>query len=354
VEKIPRDRYVAVIHGRNIFARDGVFEFLRSLDLHPIQWEEAVEATEKAAPFIGEVLEALFNLAQAVIVLLTPDEDVILKPRFRKNEPNTICLGQARPNVIFEAGLAMAFQPTRTILLRMGNHRDLSDISGRHEVHFSEVITTKERNSLKNRLKTAGCSVDDSGSDWTSAGEENLKLALSVANAPSIASVLRVCMTVQHSYQSMRDTTIAALIDVIREIADTKPIQFDLVNKCIKAWEGCDAQFTKMVAQEPLAGHKNEWQRFLNGAWTGVGSDGNASVLVFKCDEALKDVSLAVQEYSQFHKQFRATINRIQALSPEECRELARSVFELRSKAQTVALRGDILIRLLADLSLGG
>ena len=45
-----------------------------ALGLQPIDWSEAIRLTDKPAPFAGEVLDAAFNHAQAVVVLLTPDE----------------------------------------------------------------------------------------------------------------------------------------------------------------------------------------------------------------------------------------------------------------------------------------
>jgi predicted nucleotide-binding protein len=34
----PDKRRVFVVHGRNILARDAVFELLRAIDLYPIEW----------------------------------------------------------------------------------------------------------------------------------------------------------------------------------------------------------------------------------------------------------------------------------------------------------------------------
>ena len=76
-------REVFVVHGRNAAARDAMFEFLRSLDLHPLEWSEAVSTTGKPSPYISEILDAAFSRAHAVVVLLTPDgtQRGTLKPR---------------------------------------------------------------------------------------------------------------------------------------------------------------------------------------------------------------------------------------------------------------------------------
>jgi hypothetical protein len=68
-----RGQLVFVVHGRNSTARLAIFEFLRSIGLSPIEWHQAVAATRKANPYIGEVVDAALEAAQAVVVLWTPD-----------------------------------------------------------------------------------------------------------------------------------------------------------------------------------------------------------------------------------------------------------------------------------------
>ena len=51
----PDQRAVFVIHGRNLAARDAMFDFLRSLGLVPIEWSQAVRATGRPSPYVGEV-----------------------------------------------------------------------------------------------------------------------------------------------------------------------------------------------------------------------------------------------------------------------------------------------------------
>ena len=73
-------------------------------------------------PYIGAILDASFSRAHAVVVLLTPDDEAILRPQFRSDsdppqevEPS----GKARPNVLFEAGMAMGRNHERTILVEL-------------------------------------------------------------------------------------------------------------------------------------------------------------------------------------------------------------------------------------------
>ncbi len=170
-------RDVFVVHGRNEKARAGLFEFLRAIDLHPLEWSHALRLTEKGSPYVGEALDAAFSHAHAIVVLFTPDDEVRLKRAYRKDggdEEETELSGQARPNVLFEAGMALGRDENRTILVELGNLRAFSDIVGRHTVRPDKE--SGWRSDLANRLKTAGCPVKLDNRDWETAG--NLDAAL--------------------------------------------------------------------------------------------------------------------------------------------------------------------------------
>ena len=168
----PGTREIFVVHGRNAPARDALFEFLRSIDLHPLEWSEAVRLTGKASPYIGEVLHAAFSRAHAVVVLMSPDDEVRLRQPFREpNDPphETTLTGQARPNVLFEAGMAMSWSEDRTVLVQIGDLRPFSDIGGRHVLRLTD--TSECRQQLAQRLANAGCPVQRDGTAWHSAGD---------------------------------------------------------------------------------------------------------------------------------------------------------------------------------------
>ena len=171
-------REVFVVHGRNLAARDALFEFLRAIDLHPLEWTEASTATGKPAPYIGEILDAAFSKARAVVVLFTPDDEARLKQEFRGDtDPphETEPTGQARPNVLFEAGMAMGRHPDRTVLVELGNLRPFSDIAGLHVIRMDG--SSQRRQELAQRLGTAGCPVKLDGTDWHTAGDFGTALA---------------------------------------------------------------------------------------------------------------------------------------------------------------------------------
>jgi predicted nucleotide-binding protein len=163
---------VAVVHGRDTGVRRSMFQFLRALKLDPIEWSQAVRATGQGTPYIGEVLDKAFEEATAVVVLLTPDDVARLKPNLRKqSDPpyEATLTGQARPNVLFEAGMAFGRHPRNTILVEVGDLRPFSDIGGRHTVRLSN--RAEDRQELADRLATAGCEVDTTGTDWLSEGD---------------------------------------------------------------------------------------------------------------------------------------------------------------------------------------
>jgi predicted nucleotide-binding protein len=164
-------RTVFVVHGRNEALRKSMFEFLHAINLKPLEWSQALAATSEATPYIGQVLDKAFSIAQAVVVLMTPDDEAWLREEFRSDhdpyyekEPT----GQARPNVLFEAGMAMGCNAARTVFVEVGKLRPLSDIAGRHIVRLDN--STERRQDLADRLRKAGCAVDLTGRDWHKAG----------------------------------------------------------------------------------------------------------------------------------------------------------------------------------------
>ena len=184
-------REVFVVHGRNGKARQAIFAFLRSIGLHPLEWSEAVQSTGKPMPYIGEILDVAFSRAHAVVVLLTPDDEARLigALRGRTEPPHEINLiGQARPNVLFEAGMAMGRNENRTIMVELGTLRPFSDIAGRHVIRLDN--TTQRRQELAQRLELAGCPVNLNGIDWHSAGDFEEALDLTLQTSPESAAVV--------------------------------------------------------------------------------------------------------------------------------------------------------------------
>jgi len=165
---------IFIVHGRDERLRSGVFTFLRSLGLQPLEFGEARELTGKPMPYVGEILDAAFQHAQAVVVLLTPDDEARLRGELAaKSDPlyEKELTGQARPNVLFEAGMSLVSHPDRTILVQFGHVRPFSDVAGRHILHMNNSLA--KRQDLAQRLEAAKCLVNLKGTDWHTSGDLN-------------------------------------------------------------------------------------------------------------------------------------------------------------------------------------
>ena len=165
-------KHVWVVHGRDSRTKSAMFTFLLALGLKPTSFGKARELTGKAMPQISEILAAAFQNAQAVLVLLTPDDEGRLRPEFVKSddEPSDRNLtAQPRLNVIFEAGMAAVSHPEQTIFVRFGYIRPFSDIAGLHYVSMDG--SAEQRRELALRLRSAGCPINlDDDSHWLNAG----------------------------------------------------------------------------------------------------------------------------------------------------------------------------------------
>jgi predicted nucleotide-binding protein/ElaB/YqjD/DUF883 family membrane-anchored ribosome-binding protein len=193
---------VFVVHGRNEEARKALFSFLRSISLDPLEWTRAVQATGKTAPYISEILDSAFSQAHAVIVLFTPDDEARLTAQlWGENEPDfeTELRGQARPNVLFEAGMAMARDHQRTILVELGQLRPFSDIGGRHVIRLNN--STQQRQELAQRLTTAGCPVKLDGTDWHDAGDFEAAIESGVRMKPESTEAMELELRIANETQ---------------------------------------------------------------------------------------------------------------------------------------------------------
>ena len=162
---------VFVVHGRDEKARKALSELLGSVGVRPIEWSQALSFTGKGSPYIGEVIDAGFDHAQAIIVLFTPDDEAKLKDKFfRTGDPafERKSTGQPRQNVLFEAGMAFGKYKDTTILVQVGKVRQMSDVTGIHIVHLTGSVPSRKQ--LIGKLKTTGVTVDDSGENWLTAG----------------------------------------------------------------------------------------------------------------------------------------------------------------------------------------
>ena len=164
---------IFVVHGRDIQLNTDMFAFLRAIGLNPLEWSQAIRGAKGANPHIDDVIYDAMEKVQGVLVMFSPDEVARLKTEFcsalDKKKGLHKLDGQARPNVIFEAGLALGAHSKKTLLVQVGDVRDISDIAGKHLVHLSN--SAPSRKELAQRLKTKlKFRVDTTGTDWLTIG----------------------------------------------------------------------------------------------------------------------------------------------------------------------------------------
>lgn len=155
-------RNVFVVHGRDEQARVALFGFLQALGLHPLGWETLVAATGSTSPYLRDVIMQGIAMAQAAVVLMTPDDVVRLHPQLHQADEDsheTVETMQARPNVILELGMALATYADRTIVLYAGRHRPMADLNGLNYVTLNGNGECLDK--VTSRLKTAGCQLSD-------------------------------------------------------------------------------------------------------------------------------------------------------------------------------------------------
>lgn len=221
----PDPRKVFVVHGRNNALRQAIFDFLRSIDLQPIEWEQAVLATGKASPYIGDILDAGFAMAQAVVVMMTPDDEARLLPELQgQSEPEyeTELTRQARPNVLFEAGMAFGRHEDRTVLVEFGALRPVSDVSGRHTVRMDG--SSEKRQALAMRLESAGCQIDITGTDWHKVGDFTVTSLAKKSRAKNNRSANDGRLIRDSHVQKLRNQYASLLegIQILYRCADTR------------------------------------------------------------------------------------------------------------------------------------
>lgn len=172
-EFLAPQRRIFLVHGRDMRLRKAMVEYLNSLDLRVVSWTEALVSTGLGTPYTGDVVVAGMAMSDAVVVLLTPDDLGMVKPDFlsESDGPGERDLsGQPRMNVIFEAGMAMARDRVRTVLVEVGGVRPMTDTEGLNVVRFGRG-EPEARHQLASRLQGLGLQVDMSNHEWLSAGD---------------------------------------------------------------------------------------------------------------------------------------------------------------------------------------
>ena len=163
---------VFVVHGRNERIRRELFQFLRDVGLNPIEWNAGKQLTRKASPHNAEVINAIIRKAAGAVVLFCPEEEVTLKREYwRADDPEEErrTTEQPRPNVLYEAGMALATFPASTVVVRVGRIRSFTDLAGVQIINLTGG-SAGGRQAVASALKTAKLPVDTNGQDWLGEG----------------------------------------------------------------------------------------------------------------------------------------------------------------------------------------
>jgi predicted nucleotide-binding protein len=170
--KAAKDNSIFVVHGRDAKLTEDMYALLRALGLAPVEWSKAISQAKGANPNVGDVVNKALKRAQGILVLLSPDEDAKLQSKFCSSKDKRDGLhrlqGQPRPNVILEAGIALGVHSDKTLLVQVGDVRDISDMAGKHILHLSNKPAS--RKELAQRLRKLGFKVDTIGDTWLTVG----------------------------------------------------------------------------------------------------------------------------------------------------------------------------------------
>jgi len=117
-------RIVMVIQGRDPARVDALYEFLRSLQLTPLEWSQLMTDHLRSGGHASaanlDLVRHGFERALGAIALFTPDDMAGMRAELgdaRERDEATSVRGQARQNVLLETGYALCYAPARTILV---------------------------------------------------------------------------------------------------------------------------------------------------------------------------------------------------------------------------------------------
>lgn len=155
-------RRVFLVYG-NLSNLSAVREFLKDLDLVAVPFNTVTdELVDKYSVDGGrpvttlDVVQHATSSCAAVLVLMTADDEVI--------DSSGGTTRRARQNVIFEAGLAFAKLPGRTLLVKFGDVEEFSDVDGVQYLKLTNSLQAKR--ALRDRLVSLGLPVSDGDEVW--------------------------------------------------------------------------------------------------------------------------------------------------------------------------------------------
>jgi len=177
VRRLPKtkENTVFVVHGRDSKLRDAMYQFLGALGLKVQEWGHAIRRAARGRggnPYVNDAVTKIMEQAQAIVVMLSPDDEAKLRPQFMLAHERLTegkLRGQARSNVIFETGIAIGTHHRKTLIVQVGDVKPFTDIGGMHILRLSG--SPDSRHEFANRLEGLGCRLDRDGDHWLRAGD---------------------------------------------------------------------------------------------------------------------------------------------------------------------------------------
>jgi hypothetical protein len=175
MSEMPDPTKIFIVHGRDHYALEQLTRIIRALGLSIMSWDEAKSLARKAKkspPSIQDIIDAGLASCKAIVILISPDEDVQLRMEFRENNDKDITGQQARPNVMFEAGWAWAAYRDRLLIVESGHTRSFSDLDG---IHRTPLWTSNGLRQFKSELEAMEFPVHPAD-DWEKYGTFELPI----------------------------------------------------------------------------------------------------------------------------------------------------------------------------------
>jgi predicted nucleotide-binding protein len=158
-------RKVFVVHGRDMRPVHEIERFLLFLGMTMISWTDAVKLTNQSQPHTFDIVKAGMDNAGAIVVIFSPDDEARTNPALSYPGENLMPEGQARQNVLVEAGMAFAQSRSKTIFVQSERTRAITDLEGFNWVKLDGKWDSRQ--DFINRLVAAGAKPVPSHQDLT-------------------------------------------------------------------------------------------------------------------------------------------------------------------------------------------
>ncbi|HAU32106.1 MAG: hypothetical protein XD78_0950 [Desulfotomaculum sp. 46_296] len=178
-EQLPNRKKVFVIHGANKKINNSLHDFLNSIGLQPVGFDDMFGLNGDHDLKASEMLITVFKNVQAVLSVLTPAEAAVKKHQtkyFYNNSEEKPPKFPLRTNVLLSTGMALALNRERTIVVEIGELNFYKDLTGIQTINMDN--SPVRRKELLDKLSAVGCDVDAASKDWLSSGDFSDSLQL--------------------------------------------------------------------------------------------------------------------------------------------------------------------------------